>query len=227
MAIHDHSYKQFFSHPEMVREICQGFRALWLGERTGFFSTLERSTTAILRMICGSGLTMTVWLGCPSTTNGCMSTCSSSFSPPLTGLWQCACWPMSACCIRIWSSQSKLAPWQKLPPCCPSCCIMAKPFGRRPCSWVSCCHPYPSSYRIFSPHWNMYWLMSRATPRAGGTTGDLTAALIRAELAKCRDLLKIVANLLVWLDSDKQSGLRRAFKRIFFRRLLEETATLR
>jgi hypothetical protein len=39
------------------------------------------------------------------------------------------------------------------------------------------------------------------------------AALIRMELAEnVEDLVKVVANLLVWLDRDQQAELRRAFK---------------
>lgn len=42
---------------------------------------------------------------------------------------------------------------------------------------------------------------------------NLAAALMRLELAEgVEDLVKVVANLLVWLDREKQAELRRAFK---------------
>jgi len=50
---------------------------------------------------------------------------------------------------------------------------------------------------------------------------NVTAALIRAEIAASREeVIRVLANLIVWLPMEKQSDLRRAFKEWFNRILL-------
>ena len=102
---HDASYKDLFSHPEMVADLLTGFVAeLWVQEVD--FATLEKVSGSYVSddlrtreddpstgPSTDSGRSSgQAWCGgCGCATVGCTFTCSWSSSPASTHSWRCGC----------------------------------------------------------------------------------------------------------------------------------------
>lgn len=223
MAIHDHSYKQFFSHPEMVRDLLRDFVPFdWVKELD--FSTLEKINHSYITDDLRERADDVVWrvrfndqwlyvyllIEFQSTVDRFMAVRLLTY----VGLL-----------YQDLIKSKQLPRGKKLPPVLPIVLYNGKKPWKAAMQLSELLPPLPEQLQDFQPTLK-YVLIDEQSYTTGELERleNLTAALIRAELAESvEDLLKIVANLLVWLDSDKQSGLRRAFKE-FFGRLLSETA---
>ncbi len=220
MPPHDHAYKNLFAHPKMVEDLLKGFvRFDWVADLD--FSTLEKINGSYISDDLRERADDVIWR---------VKFQDEWLYVYLLLEFQSTVDPFMA--VRILTyvgllyqdliKANHLSEQRKLPPVLPIVLYN----GERP--WQASetiselLQPVPEKLRDYQPQ-QRYLLIDEGRYSAAELEKleNLTAALIRAEIAESQEALgRVLANLIVWLPQPEQSDLRRAFKEWFGRVLL-------
>jgi predicted transposase/invertase (TIGR01784 family) len=220
MPDHDHSYKNLFSHPKMVEDLLKGFVKFdWVDELD--FSTLEklnnsyitddireRADDVIWRVkFRGQWLYLYLLLEFQSTVDPWMAVRILTY----VGLL-----------YQDLIKTEQLPVKKQLPPVLPIVLYNGDRAWQAAESISELMQSTPEMLQAFQPQ-QRYLLIDegRYSKSELEHLDNVTAALIRAEIADSQEeLVRVLANLIVWLPMDEQRELRRAFKEWFNRILL-------
>lgn len=222
MVDHDHSYKQLFSHPRMVADLLTGFVDQdWI--KSLDLDTLEKLNNSYISDDLRERADDVVWrvkfqdqwlyvyllIEFQSTVDPFMAVRLLTY----TGLL-----------YQDLIKSNRLTKKRSLPAVFPIVLYNGtKPWSAAG-SISKLLQPIPEGLKAFQPEQH-YWLIdeSRYSEQELANLENLSAALIRAEIAKSPDqLARVIANLVVWLDKSEQLPLRRAFKEWLSRILLPQ-----
>jgi len=220
MTVHDHSYKNLFSHSKMVEDLLTGFVHFdWVSELD--FTTLEKLNNSYITDDLRERTDDVVWrvkfrdqwlylyllLEFQSTVDHFMAVRILTY----VGL-------LYQDLIRT----GQLPTQKQLPPVLPIVLYNGERRWRAADSLSALQQPLPEGLQVFQPDLRYLLMDEGAYSKAELEQLDnVTAALIRAELADNREeLIRVLANLIVWLPMEQQRELRRAFKEWFNRILL-------
>ena len=212
MAAHDHGYKLLFSHPEMVRDLLKGFVPFdWVKDLD--FATLEKLNTHYITDDLRERSDDVIWrvrfkdqwlyvyllLEFQSTIDPYMAVRMLTY----VGLL-----------YQDLIKSRQLPDGKKLPPVLPIVLYNGQQPWKAAEQVGDLMAPMPEQLQTFQPALQYLLIDERSyKPAELERLQNVMAALIRMELAEnVEDLVKVVANLLVWLDRDQQAELRRAFK---------------
>ncbi len=216
---HDPSYKQFFSYPEMVRDLLLGFVPLAWVESLDF-ATLERVNQTYISDDLRERADDVVWrvrfrdewlyvyllLEFQSTVDRFMAVRLLTY----VGLL-----------YQDLIKSGQISRRDLLPPVMPIVLYNGERTWRAATALSDLLPDLPPDLQRFQP--TLQYLLideQRQDPAALAGHRNLVAALIRAEGGEPTAWVEVIANLLTWLDREEQAGLRRAFQE-WFLRLLE------
>ena len=215
----DNSYKQIFSHPEMVRDLLQGFvREEWVAQLD--FSTLEkvsgsyvtddlraREDDIIWRVRWGSGwLFIYILLEFQSTVDHFMAVRIGGYVHLL---------------YQDLIKGGTVKKGEKLPPVLPVVLYNGKPRWTAAEEITDLMAPTPSGLERFQPRMR-YLLIDeiRYEDAELASQRNLAAALFRLEKSRePEEIRRILAELIEWLKASEQTGLRRSLT-VWLRRVL-------
>ncbi|MEJ2445580.1 MAG: Rpn family recombination-promoting nuclease/putative transposase [Exilibacterium sp.] len=200
MVDHDHSYKNLFSHAQMVEDLFKGFVEFdWVADLD--FSTLEKLNNSYITDDLRDRADDIVWRVNPFMSLRIMTYVGLLYQDLIKA--------------------KQLPESKRLPPVLPVVLYNGEKRWNAAESISELLQAMPEQLQVFQPQ-QRYLLIDegRYSVDELGKLENLTAALIRAELAETpEDIVRVLANLVVWLGQPKQRELRRAFNE-WFRRIL-------
>ena len=219
MTSHDEGYKLLFSHPEMVRDLLRGFvREPWVEELD--FNTLEKQPTSFISEKLHKRTNDIVWrvrwrenwlyiyilIEFQSSDDPFMALRMMSY---ISLLWQDLV------------ARNELQPGRKLPPVLPIVLYNGNEPWKSPCDVGELVGAMPAGLDRYRPRVSHLVIDESAYTDADlEPLRNLVAVLFQFEHSRDETtVLHLIERLLVWLHTEEQTSLRRAFavwlKRVF------------